>query len=62
LTPLIPERRLYDKIGADYRSTRRADPRIAEAIRSALGDAASVVNIGAGSGSYEPTDLEVVPV
>lgn len=31
-------------------------------IRAALGDAASVVNIGAGSGSYEPTDLEVVPV
>ena len=31
-------------------------------IRAALGDATSVVNIGAGSGSYEPTDLEVVPV
>jgi SAM-dependent methyltransferase len=43
-------------------ATRRADPRIADAIRRALGDAASVVNIGAGSGSYEPTGLQVVPV
>ena len=53
---------LYDEIGRDYAETRRADPRIARAIRGALGDAASVVNIGAGSGSYEPTELEVVPV
>ena len=53
---------LYDTIGAGYAGTRRADPRIADAIRAALGDAASVVNIGAGSGSYEPTGLEVVPV
>jgi SAM-dependent methyltransferase len=56
------ERALYDRIGGGYTETRRADPRIARAIRSALGDAASVVNIGAGSGSYEPTDLRVVPV
>ena len=42
--------------------TRRADARIADAIRTALGDVASVVNIGAGLGSYEPTDLQVVPV
>ena len=53
---------LYDRIGGDYTSTRRADPGIAAAIRTALGDAASVVNIGAGSGSYEPTGLKVVPV
>jgi SAM-dependent methyltransferase len=53
---------LYDEIGAGYAKTRRGDPRIAEAIRTSLGDAASVVNIGAGSGSYEPTDLRVVPV
>jgi SAM-dependent methyltransferase len=45
---------LYDSIGQTYRATRRADPRIAAAIRSALGDAASVVNVGAGAGSYEP--------
>jgi SAM-dependent methyltransferase len=53
---------LYDEIGAGYTGTRRADPRIAATIRRALGDAASVVNIGAGSGSYEPADVEVIPV
>jgi SAM-dependent methyltransferase len=53
---------LYDRIGRGYAETRRPDPRIAGVIRSALGDVTSVVNIGAGSGSYEPTDLEVVPV
>lgn len=45
---------LYDSIGQTYRATRRPDPRIAAAITSALGDAASVVNVGAGAGSYEP--------
>jgi SAM-dependent methyltransferase len=58
----VPTFSLYDRIGVAYRETRRADPRIASAIRAALGDAASVVNIGAGSGSYEPTDIPVVPV
>jgi ubiquinone/menaquinone biosynthesis C-methylase UbiE len=53
---------LYDRIGGAYIETLRPDPRIARVIRVALGDAASVVNIGAGSGSYEPNDLEVVPV
>jgi SAM-dependent methyltransferase len=53
---------LYDQIAVSYAQTRRADPRIARAIRTALGDAASVVNIGAGSGSYEPTDVPVVPI
>src|SRR4029453_11376181 len=53
---------LYGRIGGGYAETRRADPRIARVIRAGLGDAASVVNIGAGSGSYEPTDLAVVPV
>ena len=53
---------LYDGIGGAYAGTRRSDPRIARVIRAALGDATSVVNIGAGSGSYEPTDLEVVPI
>ena len=56
------DRVLYDQIGASYAETRRADPRIARAIRAALGDTTSVVNIGAGSGSYEPTDQSVVPV
>lgn len=45
---------LYDSIGRTYSSTRRADPRIAAAIADALGEAASVVNVGAGAGSYEP--------
>jgi SAM-dependent methyltransferase len=59
---LLIQSALYDRIGVAYTETRRADARIAHAIRTALGDAASVVNIGAGSGSYEPTDLEVIPV
>ena len=53
---------IYEHIGREYRSTRHADPRISEAIRQALGDAESIVNIGAGAGSYEPAHLTVVPV
>ena len=45
---------LYDQIGVTYRSTRRTDPRVAAAIYEVLGDAGSVVNVGAGAGSYEP--------
>jgi SAM-dependent methyltransferase len=41
---------------------RREDPRIAARIRAALGDARTVVNVGAGSGAYEPADLEVTAV
>lgn len=50
---------VYDVLGSTYALTRREDPRIALAIRLALGDAASVVNIGAGTGSYEPTSTLV---
>jgi SAM-dependent methyltransferase len=53
---------LYDTIGRDYRGLRREDPRIARRILEALGDAASVVNVGAGAGSYEPRDRRVVAV
>jgi SAM-dependent methyltransferase len=53
---------LYDSIGKRYIDVRREDPRIAARIRAALGKARTVVNIGAGSGSYEPADLEVVAV
>ena len=53
---------LYDSIGDTYRTTRRADPRIAEAIVAALGDAGSVVNVGAGTGAYEPADRKVLAV
>jgi SAM-dependent methyltransferase len=52
----------YDEIGAGYSATRREDPRIAALIHDALGNARTVVNVGAGSGSYEPRDREVIPV
>ena len=50
----------YDEIGKTYSSTRRSDPRIAAIIRCALGDARTVVNVGAGAGAYEPSDRAVV--
>jgi SAM-dependent methyltransferase len=53
---------LYDTIGSGYAHYRRPDPRIAAMIDAALGDARSVVNVGAGSGSYEPTDRDVTAV
>jgi SAM-dependent methyltransferase len=53
---------LYDDIGRGYAETRRPDPRLAELIRNGLGDARSVVNVGAGAGSYEPTDRRVFAV
>jgi hypothetical protein len=53
---------LYDRIGTGYTHVRREDPRIAAAIWEALGDARTVVNVGAGAGSYEPRDREVVAV
>jgi SAM-dependent methyltransferase len=53
---------LYDTIGRGYSTTRRADPRIAARIEAALGDARTVLNVGAGAGSYEPADRTVVAV
>jgi SAM-dependent methyltransferase len=53
---------LYDRIGERYTSTRRPDPRIAAAILRALGDAVSVVNVGAGAGAYEPGARTLVAV
>jgi SAM-dependent methyltransferase len=50
----------YDRIGRTYASTRRQDPRIAAAIWAALGDAATVLNVGAGAGNYEPADRKLV--
>lgn len=55
-------RAAYDELGVNYTDFRRADPRIAARIWAALGDAASVVNVGAGAGSYEPSDREVIAV
>jgi SAM-dependent methyltransferase len=52
----------YDRMGIDYSQVRRADPRFEAAIWGALGDARSVLNIGAGAGSYEPRDREVIAV
>ncbi|MFE9610845.1 methyltransferase domain-containing protein [Streptomyces sp. NPDC006012] len=53
----------YNSIGVTYAHTRRPDPRIAVRIQQALGDAATVINVGAGTGSYEPsqTVLAVEP-
>ena len=52
----------YDRIGLTYATTRRPDPRIERQIAEALGDARSVVNVGAGLGAYEPRDRDVVAV
>jgi SAM-dependent methyltransferase len=55
--------RLYERIGGpEYRKVRRPDPRLAQALERALGDARSVLNVGAGTGSYEPPDRAVQAV
>jgi len=53
---------LYDTIGATYSATRRTDPRIAAQFWTALGPARTVLNVGAGTGSYEPPDRDVIAV
>jgi SAM-dependent methyltransferase len=55
---------LYDRIGRTYAATRVPDPRLARAIRDAIGDGVrSLVNVGAGTGAYEPRDVpEVIAV
>jgi hypothetical protein len=53
---------LYDTIGATYTATRRTEPRIAAQIWAALGDARTVLNVGAGTGSYEPPGRDVTAV
>jgi SAM-dependent methyltransferase len=53
---------LYDRLGVGYSQLRREDPRIAARIHAALGDARTVVNVGAGTGNYEPRDREVTAV
>ncbi|MGJ4860452.1 class I SAM-dependent methyltransferase [Labrys sp. La1] len=52
----------YGVIGSGYRTYRQPDPRIAQFILEALGDAATVLNVGAGAGSYEPVDRKVTAV
>jgi DNA-binding transcriptional MerR regulator len=53
---------LYDVIGGAYTATRHTEPRIAEQVWDALGDARTVLNVGAGTGSYEPPGREVTAV
>ncbi len=52
----------YDVIGPGYADYPRSDPRVAAAVHAALGDARTVVNVGAGTGSYEPRDRPVIPI
>jgi len=53
---------LYDSIGPTYSATRCTEPRIAAQVWAALGDARTVLNVGAGTGSYEPPDRDVTAV
>jgi SAM-dependent methyltransferase len=52
----------YDRIGEGYARKRHEDPRLAATIHAALGDARTVVNVGAGTGSYEPRDRHVIAI
>jgi hypothetical protein len=52
----------YEALGAGYAARRRTDPRIAALVHAGLGDARTVLNVGAGAGSYEPQDRYVVAV
>jgi SAM-dependent methyltransferase len=52
----------YGVIGSGYAQYRRPEPAFIAAIRAALGDARTLVNVGAGAGSYEPADLDVTAV
>ena len=53
---------LYDTIGLNYANLRKPDFRIAQRIETALGDAQTVLNVGAGAGSYEPADRQVTAI
>jgi SAM-dependent methyltransferase len=52
----------YDTIGTPYTATRREDPELAEQIHAALGPGRTLLNVGAGTGSYEPRDRTVLAV
>jgi SAM-dependent methyltransferase len=58
----LGDRPRYDDIGVGYAHTRREDPRFRALIDAALGDACTVVNVGAGTGSYEPQDRHVIAI
>ncbi len=55
-------RQLYDRIGPGYATARRADPHVARQVRDALGNVESVLNVGAGTGNYEPDDVTLTAV
>lgn len=57
-----PEILDYDRIGINYLSHRQPDPRLARAILAALGDSQQIINVGAGTGSYEPKNRSVIAV
>ncbi len=52
----------YSRHGIGYAAQRRTDPRIAALVHKALGGARSVLNVGAGAGSYEPEDRHIIPI
>lgn len=54
--------KLYDTIGLNYANLRKPDPIIARQIDSALGNAKTVLNVGAGAGSYEPSHRQVTAI
>jgi SAM-dependent methyltransferase len=56
----MPAAHLYDDLGRTYSATRREEPRIAAQVWAALGEGHTLLNVGAGTGSYEPTDRMVV--
>jgi SAM-dependent methyltransferase len=53
---------VYDRIGREYTTNRRADPRWEALVSAQIGDARRIVNVGAGTGSYEPAGREVVAI
>jgi SAM-dependent methyltransferase len=59
---MMREEARYDRIGGGYARTRREDPQLRARIHEALGTARTVVNVGAGAGSYEPADRYVIAI
>jgi len=59
---IVSDSQVYEAIGVGYAVGRRPDHRWQEAIDSVIGDASRVINIGAGTGSYEPSGREVIAV
>src|SRR5262245_28943913 len=53
---------LYDTVGINYAELRKPDPRIAKIIERALGAAQVILNVGAGTGSYEPAGRQLTAV